>query len=59
MTEKNPMNDAIDHMSNIEGSIPAQIEMNKLPKPLRFFGYFVFGFFAISIIIVIIGNLLN
>ncbi len=30
MTDKKPMNDVIDHMSNIEGSVPAQIEMNNL-----------------------------
>ncbi|MET1013852.1 MAG: amino acid transporter [Paenisporosarcina sp.] len=59
MSDKKPMNDAMEHMKNIEGSVPTKIEMNKLPKLLRYFGYFVFGFFAVSIIIVIIGNLLN
>jgi hypothetical protein len=58
MSEKKPFNDAVDHLTKIEG-YPANVEMKKLPKPLRYFGYFVFGFFSISILFIIIMNLFN
>lgn len=58
MSEKKPFNDATDHLTKIEG-YPVNVEMKKLPKPLRYFGYFVFGFFAISILFIIIMNLFN
>jgi hypothetical protein len=58
MTEKKPFNDAVDHLTKIEGC-PSNVEMKKLPKLLRYFGYFVFGFFSISILFIIIMNLFN
>lgn len=33
MPDKKPINDAMDHMSKIEG-YPADVNLKKLPKPL-------------------------
>lgn len=54
--DKKPFNDVIDHMDKIEGNISnlSKANLDKLPKPLKFFGYFVFGFFAISLLLGII-----
>ncbi len=58
MTDKKPINDAMEHMSKIEG-YPTDIDLKKLPKPLRFFGYFFIGFFSLSLLFIIIANLLT
>ncbi|RBP89914.1 hypothetical protein DFO70_11019 [Cytobacillus firmus] len=56
MSDKKPINDALEHMSNIEG-YPTDVNLKKLPKPLRYFGYFFICFFSISIIFILIGKL--
>lgn len=56
--EKKPFNDAMEHLNQIEG-YPTNVEMKKLPKPLRFFGYFIFGFFGLTILLMIIMNILE
>jgi len=56
MSDRKPINDAIEHMSKIEG-YPTDINLKKLPKPLRYFGYFFIGFFSISILLIIITKL--
>jgi hypothetical protein len=58
MSDKKPINDAMEHMSNIEG-YPTDVDLKKLPKPLRYFGYFMIGFFSLSILFIIIANLLT
>jgi hypothetical protein len=58
MSEQKPFNDAVDHLTKIEG-YPEKVEIGKLPKPLRFFGYFVFSFFSLSILFIILMNLLR
>jgi hypothetical protein len=57
MSDKKPINDAMEHMKNIEGFL-SDVDLEKLPKPLRYFGYFIISFFSISIIIIIIGVML-
>lgn len=57
MSERKPFNDASEHMSKIEGS-PSDIDFKKLPKPLRYFGYFFILFFTIAILFIIIANLM-
>ena len=59
--DKKPFNDAIDHLNRIEGNVAnlAQADLKKMPKPLRYFGYFMAGFFSISILLIIILKLLN
>jgi hypothetical protein len=62
MNEENkPFNDVIDHFNKIEGNAgnPANAKLQKLPKPIKYIGYFMIGFFALSIILVIILNLIN
>jgi len=58
MSDKKPMNDAMEHMSNIEG-YPTNVDLKKLPKPLRYFGYIMIGFFSLSILFIIIAKLLT
>ncbi|QDY46554.1 amino acid transporter [Planococcus glaciei] len=54
MPEKKPFNDAVAHMQNIEGA-PSSIEVKKLPRLLRYFGYFMAGFFGLSLLMILIG----
>ncbi|MFB3167659.1 amino acid transporter [Neobacillus sp. 179-C4.2 HS] len=57
--ENKPFNDAIDHFNKIEGNAAnlAKTDLRKLPKLLKFFGYFMIGFFSISILLIILLNL--
>lgn len=59
--ENKPFNDVIDHFNKIEGNAAnlAQTDMKTLPKPLKFFGYFMIGFISLSILLIIILNLFN
>lgn len=59
--DKKPLNDAIDHMNKIEGNVAnlVKADLNKLPTPLRYFGYFIAGFFSISILIILILNFIK
>ncbi|WP_156509896.1 amino acid transporter [Rossellomorea aquimaris] len=56
MSKKKPMNDAMDHLRNIEG-YPTDVNLNTLPKPLKYFGYFFIVFFALAVLFILIGNL--
>ncbi|RSD23029.1 amino acid transporter [Mesobacillus subterraneus] len=58
MADKKPINDAMEHMNQIEG-FPADVDMKKLPKPLRYFGYVMFSFFSLTILFMIIMKLLS
>jgi hypothetical protein len=59
--DNKPFNDAIDHMNKIEGNVAnlAKADLNKLPRPLKYFGYFMADFFSISILLIIILNLFD
>ncbi|MDQ6597971.1 amino acid transporter [Bacillus salipaludis] len=59
--ENKPFNDAIEHFNEIEGNAgnPSNAKINKLPKPLKYFGCFMIGFISLSILLMIILNLLN
>jgi hypothetical protein len=59
--DKKPFNDAIDHFNNVEGNVTdlAKVNFKKLPRLLRYFGYFMFGFFSISILLIIILKFLD
>lgn len=62
MAEKNkPFNDVVDHYNKIEGNAghPSNADLKKLPKPLKYFGYFVFAFFAISFLLIFLFQLLD
>ena len=54
-----PFNDVIDHFNTIEGNAgkPSNADLGKLPKPLKYFGYFIIAFFSITIIILVILNI--
>lgn len=56
-----PFNDVIDHFNKIEGNVgrPSNANLKKIPKPLKYFGYFIIALFSISILLLIILNLLN
>jgi hypothetical protein len=59
--DNKPFNDAIDHLNKIEGNVAnlAKADLNKLPRPLKYFGYFMAAFFSISILLIIILNLFD
>ena len=54
-----PFNDVIDHFNKIEGNAgkTSNADLGKLPKPLKYFGYFIIAFFSITIIILVILNI--
>ncbi|GAA0329907.1 hypothetical protein GCM10008967_20490 [Bacillus carboniphilus] len=54
-----PFNDAMDHLHKVEGISIQNTDMSKLPKGLRYFGYFMTIFFTISILFIIVGILLQ
>lgn len=58
---KVPFNDVIDHFDKIEGNATNMIDTDfkGLPKPIRYIGYFMIAFIAISFLILIILNLLH
>ncbi|MEK3806301.1 amino acid transporter [Bacillus sp. FSL H8-0547] len=58
MSDQKPFNDVTDHMKTIEG-LPAQTDMKKLPKLIRYFGYFFLVFFAVSLLFIVIGVLIT
>jgi hypothetical protein len=58
LSEKKPINDAMEHMNQIEG-YPTDVDLKKLPKPLRYFGYFVFGFFSVTILFMLFMKLMD
>ena len=58
MPNKKPFNDVMSHLNGI-GAAPANVDLDKLPKPIRFLGYFFISFIIISIILVIVGLYLN
>ncbi|MEH7610245.1 amino acid transporter [Gottfriedia acidiceleris] len=60
--ENKPFNDVIDHFNKIEGNasnVVSKDAVKKLPKPLKYFGYFMASFLSISILLMIILNLLH
>jgi hypothetical protein len=59
LSDKKPFNDVIDHAQKIEGSVPNHADLKKLPRPLRYFGYFMIGFFSLSILFILIMNLFD
>ena len=58
MSDQKPFNNAVEHMKRIEG-LPSQTDMKKLPRPIRYFGYFFLGFFAISLLFIMLGVLIT
>lgn len=58
MSDKDTINDGMDHLNKIEG-YPTDVKLKKLPRPLRYFGYFLISFFAVSILFIIIMNFLD
>lgn len=58
--DKKPFNDVIDHFDKIEGNVGhvRKDDLKRVPKSLKYFGYFVFTFFTLSILLMVIMNLL-
>ncbi|WP_338449402.1 hypothetical protein R4Z09_25015 [Niallia oryzisoli] len=56
-----PFNDVIDHYNKIEGNAgkPSNAGLGQLPKPLKYFGYFIIVFFSITIFLLILLAILN
>lgn len=51
-----PFNDAVAHMQNIEGYPGAGDYKNleTMPKPLQFFGYFIVGLMGVSLMLIVV-----
>lgn len=58
MFEGKSINDAMVHINNIEG-YPNDVNPKKLPKPIRYFGYFFIAFFSITVPFIIIAIILT
>ena len=56
--EKKPFNDVIDHLNKIEGN-PATGDFKKLPKPLKYIGYFIITFLVLPILLTMVYKFLN
>jgi hypothetical protein len=54
--ENKPFNNAIDHMNKIEGNGAnlAIVDMDSMPKPLKYFGYFIGGCVVFSFLLVMV-----
>jgi hypothetical protein len=52
--QQKPFNDAMEHMKNIEGFPTEPVDMNSLPKPIQYLGYFFIGFIGLSVLTVIL-----
>ncbi|NHM30978.1 amino acid transporter [Neobacillus terrae] len=62
MVEENkPFNDIIDHFNKVEGNASeiVKTDLKKLPKPIRYIGYFMIAFLCISFLLVLVLNILN
>lgn len=60
MSDKKPMNDVMEHLINIEGYPTAtDVDLKKLPKPIRYLGYFFISSLSISAVIIFIGMLFH
>ena len=60
--ENKPFNDVIDHFNKIEGNVSNVFRkdtVKKLPKPIKYVGYFIAGFLSISFLLIIILSLLH
>ncbi|TGB02916.1 hypothetical protein [Halobacillus salinus] len=54
--QNKPFNDVIAHQQNIEGY--PKTRGGRLPKPIKFIGYFLFGTFALLMLFGFIANIL-
>lgn len=59
--KKEPFNDVIDHFNKIEGNAtdPSNAKLKKLPKPIRYIGYFIIFFFITAFLLILILNLMS
>lgn len=58
MSKRKPFNDVDEHMKNIVG-VPDKIELKKLPKPLRWVGYFIALFLGVTFVLFVYMMLVN
>ncbi|QAY68472.1 hypothetical protein ET464_11655 [Paenibacillus protaetiae] len=52
-------NDATDHYRNIMGAPSQKANLNQMPKPLRWFGYFFYTVIALMVVSFVISYLMN
>jgi hypothetical protein len=59
--ENKPFNDVIDHLNRIEGNASnvAKTDFKKMPKPIRYIGYFMIAFLCITFLLGVIINIFN
>ncbi|MFM1650541.1 hypothetical protein ACI7RC_00405 [Brevibacillus sp. B_LB10_24] len=52
-------NSVTDHYQNIMGVPKQTVDLNSMPKPLRWFGYFFYAIIGIGAIFLVIGLIYN
>ncbi|MEJ8547960.1 hypothetical protein [Brevibacillus borstelensis] len=57
--ENEPFNSVVDHYRNIVGTPDKPIDLESMPKPLRWFGYFFFSVILIGSIMLLIAFLIT
>jgi hypothetical protein len=53
-TEVKPFNDATEHYQKIMGMPNKSADLKSMPKPIRWFGYFIIGFVICAVLALII-----
>ncbi|MEE6452586.1 hypothetical protein RAH41_18645 [Gottfriedia acidiceleris] len=61
LIERKSFNDVTDYFNTIEGNAanPSNAKLDRLPKPIRYIGYFMIFFLALAILIVAITNIMD
>ncbi|WP_340701311.1 hypothetical protein [Brevibacillus borstelensis] len=57
--ENEPFNSVVDHYRNIVGTPSKPIDMESMPKPLKWFGYIVFGILLTGSLLLLIAFLIT
>jgi hypothetical protein len=57
-TEVKPFNSATEHYQKIMGMPNKAADLKSMPKPIRWFGYFIMGFVICAILAMIITKIL-
>lgn len=54
-----PFNDAVDHLTKVEGYPTSRTRFSQLPKGIRYIGYFFLGLVVLSFLLGFISTLLD
>lgn len=54
-----PFNDAVDHLTKVEGYPTSRTNFSQLPKGIRFIGYFFLGLIVLTFLLGVISILVD